>query len=60
MTGSERLPGKIVGHEPGAFYHRLAQTLGGYVRDVVDELARRGMVGVWQRFATKWAIRPDA
>jgi hypothetical protein len=44
MAGSERLPGKIVGHEPGAFYNRLAQTLGGYVRDVVDELARRGMV----------------
>jgi hypothetical protein len=38
------MPGRIVGHEPGSFYNRLAQTLGGYVRDVVEELARQGIV----------------
>src|SRR4051794_19884615 len=44
MTESDRLPGRIVGHESGAFYNRLAQTLGGYVRDVLSELARQGIV----------------
>jgi len=44
MTGHGDLPGRIVGHEPGAFYNRLAQTLGGYVHEVLAELARQGIV----------------
>jgi hypothetical protein len=38
------LPGQILGHEPGAFYNRLARTLGGYVEEVIAELARQGIV----------------
>jgi hypothetical protein len=44
MTENERLPGRIVGHESGAFYNRLATALGGYVQEVIAELARQGIV----------------
>ena len=44
MTGHDHLAGRIVGHEPGAFYNRLAKTLGGYVHEVLAELARQGVV----------------
>ena len=44
MTEHDYLPGRIVGHEPGAFYNRLAKTLGGYVHEVLAELARQGIV----------------
>ena len=40
MTEHDYLPGRIVGHEPGAFYNRLAKALGGYVHEVLAELAR--------------------
>src|SRR4051794_2943551 len=44
MTEHDNLPGRIAGHEPGAFYNRLARTLGDYMHEVLTELARQGIV----------------
>ena len=47
MTGNREhrdTPGRIRGHADGSFYNRLAKVLGEYMREVMVELAGRGLI----------------